>query len=155
MMFSAVIAVSGIVVAWRLYSRSAERGRVADGMDPLEVLQPRVFGLLREKFFVDELYQMSVVRWHAWCGRAARWFDDKIWENAVVVVSYAVLAMSWVNRLLDEYAVNKGFDQSCRGVRLGGWLLSLVQNGQVQRYMRVIALALVIASLIFIWGCSE
>ena len=59
------------------------------------------------------------------------------------------------NRLIDEFVVNLGFDLSCGGFRFSARLLSLWQNGQAQRYLRVIALALVVLALIFIWGCRQ
>jgi len=71
----------------------------------------------------------------------------------VTAVSSTVLALSWVNRLIDEFVVNLGFDQGCGGLRRSARLLSLWQNGQVQRYLRILALALTLLALIFIWGC--
>jgi NADH:ubiquinone oxidoreductase subunit 5 (subunit L)/multisubunit Na+/H+ antiporter MnhA subunit len=150
MLFSAVIALSGISLSWWFYS--SRPVRKAEDPDPLEKLQPGVFAVLRGKFFIDELYELSIVRFNAWSARAARWLDDKVWESGVTAVSYVVLALSWLNRLIDEFVVNFGFDQGCGGLRLGAQLLSLWQNGQVQRYLRVIALALAAFALIFIWG---
>jgi hypothetical protein len=39
-------------------------------------------------------------------------------------------------------------------LRLGARLLSLWQNGQVQRYLRVLGLALTLLGVIFLWGCG-
>jgi NADH-quinone oxidoreductase subunit L len=113
-----------------------------------------MFALLREKFFVDELYALSVVRFNAWCARAAQWLDNWVWGGLVTAVSFLVLALSWLNRLVDEFVVNLGFDKGCGSLRLSGRLLSVWQNGQVQRYLRVIALALTAFTLIFLWGCK-
>ena len=85
--------------------------------------------------------------------RKSRWLDDRVWAGVVTAVSYLVLGLSWLNRLIDEFVVNLGFDQSCRGMRLSARFLSVWQNGQVQRYLRVMALALTVFTLIFIWGC--
>lgn len=151
MLFSAAIALGGIGVGWWLYS-SRPVGKAEDP-DPLERLQPAVFGVLRDKFYIDELYQVSVVRFNAWSAGTARWLDDCLWSRAVMVVAYLVLALSWANRLIDEFIVNFGFDRGCNGFRFGARLLSLWQNGQVQRYLRVLALALAAFALLFIWGC--
>ena len=107
--------------------------------------------MLRGKFFIDELYGLSVLRWNAWCARAARWLDDTLWGGVVTAVSYAVLALSWLNRLIDEFVVDLGFDQGCGGLRLGARLLSLWQNGQVQRYLRFIGLAAAGLAALLIW----
>jgi NADH-quinone oxidoreductase subunit L len=152
MMLSAVIALGGITLGWRLYSRRGPK--TAEEPDPLEKLQPELFATLRGKFFIDELYQISILRWNAACARTCRWLDDVIWDNVVRAVSFLVLGLSWANRLVDEFVVNLGFDQGCGGLRRGGRLISLWQNGQVQRYLRVIGLALTIGALLFIWGCK-
>jgi len=152
MLLSVIIVTAGIGLAWWLYSRSP--ARKPEEPDPLEEFQPGMFNLLRGKFFVDELYALSVVRFNAWCARACQWLDDKVWGGLVVAVSFLVLALSWLNRLVDEFVVNLGFDKGCGSLHLSGRLLSFWQNGQVQRYLRVIALALTAFTLILLWGCE-
>jgi NADH-quinone oxidoreductase subunit L len=152
MLVSAVISVSGIWLGWSFYSRCGPK--TAEESDPLESVQPTAFEWLRGKFYIDELYQMSVVAWNAACARASRWLDDVVWDGVVRVVSLVALGLSWMNRLIDEFVVNLGFDQGCGGLRLSARLLSLWQNGQVQRYLRIIGLALVLLGVIFIWGCK-
>jgi NADH-quinone oxidoreductase subunit L len=151
MLFSTVIALGGIWVGLRLYSRRGPQK--AEDPDPLEQIQPDVYSTLRGKFFIDELYELSVVRWNAWSARAARWLDERVWASAVTAVGYVVIGCSWVNRLFDEFVVNFGFDQSCRGMRLSARMLSFWQNGQVQRYLRVMVLVVAVLALILIWGC--
>jgi hypothetical protein len=152
MLLSAVIALGGIAGSWSFYSRRGPQN--AADPDPLEQAQPILFAWLRGKFFIDELYANSVIRWNSWCARASRWLDDKLWGGAVTFVSYLVLGFAWLNRLIDEFVVNLGFDRSCRGLRFGARVLSFWQNGQVQRYLRAIGLALAIFGVIFIWGCK-
>jgi NADH-quinone oxidoreductase subunit L len=48
--------------------------------------------------------------------------------------------------------VNAGFDQSCQRLTLGGRLMSGLQNGRVQTYLRVIGIALAILVVVLIWG---
>jgi NADH:ubiquinone oxidoreductase subunit 5 (subunit L)/multisubunit Na+/H+ antiporter MnhA subunit len=150
MFASAIVTLSGIGVSGWLYSK---RGvRAAEDLDPLEQLQPGIFRVLRGKFFVDELYETSVVRFNAWSARSARWLDDCLWNGAVNCVSFLILVLSWASRLVDEFVVNLGFDRSCDGLKSEARLLSLWQNGQVQRYLRVIALAIAIGGVLFVWG---
>jgi len=49
--------------------------------------------------------------------------------------------------------VNLGFDESCRGLTEGGTLMSRLQNGRVQNYLRVIGVALAVLVLLLVWGC--
>jgi NADH:ubiquinone oxidoreductase subunit 5 (subunit L)/multisubunit Na+/H+ antiporter MnhA subunit len=152
MLVSAVVSVGGMWLGWNFYSHRGPK--TAGEPDPLESLQPTAFGWLRGKFYIDELYQMSVIAWNAACARASRWLDDVVWDGVVRAVSLVALCLSWMNRLIDEFVVNLGFDQGCGGLRFGARLLSLWQNGQVQRYLRAIGLALVLLGVIFIWGCK-
>jgi len=148
-MLSAVIALGGITLGWWLYSRRGPSTAAAP--DPLEQLQPAAFATLRGKFFIDELYEISVVRWNAAFARFSLWLDEILWENVVRAVTLITLGLSWVNRLFDEFVVNLGFDQGCQGLRSGARLLYFWQNGQVQRYLRIIALALVVLAVWFGW----
>jgi NADH:ubiquinone oxidoreductase subunit 5 (subunit L)/multisubunit Na+/H+ antiporter MnhA subunit len=152
MFVSALISVGGIWFGWNLYSHRGPKS--VEEPDPLEVAQPGVFATLRGKFYIDELYQISVVAWNAACARASRWLDEVVWENVVRTVSLVAVVLSWLNRFIDEFVVNLGFDKGCGGFRDGARLLSLWQNGQVQRYLRVIGLALVLLAVAFIWGCK-
>jgi len=65
-----------------------------------------------------------------------------------------VLGVSWMSRLMDEFVVNLGFDKGCESLSTSGRWLSLFQNGQVQRYLRVVGLAMGVLGLIFLWGCT-
>jgi NADH-quinone oxidoreductase subunit L len=152
MLLSSAVALGGIAVGWRLYSRRGPR--TAEDPDPLEQLRPDIFAVLRGKFYIDELYESSVLRWNAACARACRWLDEVVWDNAVRAVSLVTVGLSWLNRFIDELIVNPVFDQGCGGLCLGARLLSLWQNGQVQRYLRVLGLALTLLGVIFIWGCG-
>jgi NADH-quinone oxidoreductase subunit L len=148
MLISTAVVAVGILLAWWLYARRPEATE-----DALERLQPDLFALLNKKFFVDEFYDATVIRWNAFVARAADWLDRWIWDGAVRLTSLVVLGVSWANRFIDEFVVNLGFDKGCGSVRNGGRLLSFVQNGQTQRYLRIIALSVAVFALIFVWGC--
>jgi NADH-quinone oxidoreductase subunit L len=49
--------------------------------------------------------------------------------------------------------INLGFDKGCRSVGLGGKLMSRLQNGRVQSYLRIIGISLAVLVLFLIWGC--
>ena len=151
MAMSISIVAAGIGLAWWLYGRRPVES--AEQPDALGLLQPDIFSVLRRKFYVDEIYEATVVKLNASLARASRWLDQIVLEGLVQTVSYLVFGLSWLNRLIDEFVVNLGFDKGCNSLRISARLLSFWQNGQVQRYLRVMALALTIFALIFIWGC--
>ncbi|PYI89773.1 MAG: hypothetical protein DME26_00265 [Verrucomicrobia bacterium] len=111
LLLSSLIVIVGIGLGWRLYGRKPATR--ADEPDALEKMRPDVFAMLRNKFYVDELYDVSFVRLNACCARVSRWLDDVVWNGAVMTVSCAVIGLSWLNRLIDEFVVNLGFDKGC------------------------------------------
>src|SRR6185436_5816181 len=66
MILSSLIVFAGVGLGWYFYGRKPiER---AEAMDVLEQREPGFFGLLRNKFYVDEFYDATVIRFHAWAG---------------------------------------------------------------------------------------
>jgi NADH-quinone oxidoreductase subunit L len=148
---SAVVCFLGLGLGWWFYGRKPVPSSTAP--DPLERLWPNVFALLQRKYFVDEIYDWAVVGFNAWWARACAWLDRWVWNGAVQVLAYAALGLAWLDRFLDEYVVNLGFDEACRRLTGGGRRLSHLQNGRVQNYLRVIGVGLTILVLLLIWGC--
>jgi NADH-quinone oxidoreductase subunit L len=153
MLVSTAVVVAGLGAGWLLYGRkTAEKPAEAE---PLERWQPSLFAVLRQKFYVDELYAATVVRLNAGFARFCDWLDRTVLDSLVQFAAYLMLGLSWLNRVIDEYVIDLGFDQACERLRRGGGLLSNLQNGQVQTYLRVIALALTLFLLLLTWGCSK
>jgi NADH-quinone oxidoreductase subunit L len=67
-------------------------------------------------------------------------------------VTYLVVGLSGLNRLVDSFVVNPGFDQGCRNVTRGGQLLSRLQSGRTQSYLRIVGIAFAALVLFLIWG---
>ncbi len=151
MLASSVIVFVGLGLGWWFYGRRPVAS--VDEPDPLERLRPDIFSLLRNKYWVDELYEATVITFNAWWARVCDFLDTRVWNGAVQLVSYLVLGLSWVSRAVDEYVVNLGFDQGCERVTLGGKVMSRLQDGRVQNYLRVIGIALAVLVLVLLWGC--
>ncbi len=147
---SAVIVFVGLGLGWYLYGRRPRQ--TAGEKDVLEVAQPALFSLLQNKYFIDELYEHTVIRLNAWAAVACDFLDRWIFGGAVLLVTYLALGSSWLYRLSDEYFVNPGFDKGCDSLRGSGGLSSQLHSGRVQSYLRVIGVALVVLVLILIWG---
>ena len=151
MALSSVVVLSGMGLGWWLYGRKPQTDPGA--LDVLERARPDIYALLRRKYFVDEVYDATVIRFNSWWARSCDWWDAWVWNGAVQLVSYAVVGLSWLNRVFDEYVVNLGFDRGCRGLTEGGGLMSRLQGGGVQGYLRVIGVALGVLVLLLLWGC--
>jgi len=147
---SSVIALGGIGTGWWFYGRRPLK--VADEVDPVESLRPDIYGVLRNKYYIDEIYEVTFVSLNAWWARACNWLEFWVWSGVARAAGHVVLGLGWVNRAIDEYIVNLGFDRGCEGVTRGGGWFSRLQNGQVQTYLRVIGVALAVLVLLLIWG---
>lgn len=150
MVVSSIIVFIGIGIGWWLYGRKPLEK--SEQPDPLQQLRPDIFEVLRNKYYIDEIYEHSIIAFNAWWARACDWLEFWVWNGAVQLVSYCIIGLSWVNRFCDEYVVNLGFDEGCRRLRLGGKVMSHLQNGRVQNYLRVIGFALAALALLLIWG---
>jgi hypothetical protein len=71
----------------------------------------------------------------------------------VQLLAYVVVGLAWLDHFFDEYVVNIGFDGVTRRLTGGGGLISRLQDGQVQNYLRILALGLAVLVLVLIWGC--
>ncbi|PWU09074.1 MAG: NADH-quinone oxidoreductase subunit L [Verrucomicrobia bacterium] len=148
---STIVVFAGIGLGYWLYGRKPVPA--SQQPDPIERLWPDVFYLLKRKYFVDEIYDWAVVGLNRRWAQACDWLDRWVWNGAVQIISYLTVVLSWANRVFDEKVVNLGFDEGCEGVSLGARLMSKLQNGRIQNYLRTIGLALAILVLILIWGC--
>ncbi|MCL4785258.1 MAG: NADH-quinone oxidoreductase subunit L [Verrucomicrobia bacterium] len=150
MVISALIVFAGLGLGWWLYGRKPRRN--ADEPDVLEKLPLGMHTWFARKYGIDELYELTVIRFNAWSAKACAFLDQWIWGGAVTLVSYLMLGFSWVSRAFDEFVINLGFDQSCGGVTRGGRMMSRFQDGRVQNYLRILGVGLVALVLFLIWG---
>ena len=152
MLFSTLIVAAGIAIAWLLYGRRPIHS--AEQPDIIQVWNPELFGLLQRRFLIDEIYDVTVVRAFHALSRLADHLDRFVWGGLVLAVSYLVLLLAWIDRLIDEFVINFGFNQTAESVRHSARFLSLFQNGNVHRYLRVLAISLAILGLFILWGCT-
>jgi NADH-quinone oxidoreductase subunit L len=147
---SALIVLTGITVGWMLYGK--RQRKTAAEKDVLEAAQPFIFKLLENKYFIDEIYEHTVIRFNAFAAWLCDFADKWIFGGAVLLVSYLTLAAAWLYRLTDEYLVNFGFDTGCDSIRGSGGILSKLHSGRVQTYLRIIGVTLVVLIIFLIWG---
>lgn len=151
MVFSTCVVGLAIGLGGWIYSQAV--ARTTRELDPLEQLYPALFAGLRRKLFIDEFYAATVIRLNAAFARFSDWLDRMVWSGVVHGFSQLALLLARFSRKIDEALVNRGFDQGCEDLRSGGDLLSRWQDGQAQRYLRVIGAAVSALVLLLIWGC--
>src|SRR6185295_11039228 len=126
--FSVLLAMTGIFVAYRFYVVHPETSeRLAhDWAGPHRVLS--------NKYYVDELYQATVISGTFGAGRGLWTFDRRVVDGAVNGSGWVTIVTAWFSGLTDRTVVD-GL------VNLVGWIVresSLIfrrlQTGLVQNY---------------------
>jgi len=146
---STVVVFLGLGLGWKLYSGD---GPAPEDADVLEKSVPLVWRWLHDRLYVDELYGVTVIAFYGWWARVADWLDRRVWGGLVAGVAWAFGQFAQLNRFFDNNWVNGGFDKGCEELVSGGGLLARVQNGRVQTYLRILALAVVALVAILIWS---
>jgi NADH-quinone oxidoreductase subunit L len=146
---STVVVLLGIILAWKIYGDRSPRPTAPDA---LEKAAPIAWGWLSNKFYVDEFYGATVIAFYAWWARVSDWLDRRVWGGVVAGVAWLFSMGARLNRFLDTNVVDGGFDKGCEELTVGGGLLSRMQTGRVQTYLRILALAVVVLAAILIWS---
>ena len=149
MVTSSLVVFLGLGLGWWLYGDKTPK---AEEPDALEKAAPWIWAGLRDRLYVDELYGVTVIAFYAWWARVADWLDRRVWGGVVAGVAWLFGLWAQLNRWLDVYWVDGGFDKTCEEFSTGGGLLARVQNGRAQTYLRILALAVVALAVILVWS---
>ena len=149
---SSAVVLLGLCLGGWLYGNDTPD---AEAPDPLERSVPWIWTILKNKFYIDELYGATFIAFYAWWARVADWFDRRVWGGAVTLVTWLTGLGALLNSFLDASVVNGAFDKGCEEISTSGGLLARVQSGRVQTYLRILALAVVALAAILIWSARS
>jgi NADH-quinone oxidoreductase subunit L len=128
MVFSVVIAVGGIFMARTFYQTSPEIS---------ERMAERFAGAhrtLSNKYYVDELYNATVISGTMASGRGLWVFDRNVVDGAVNGSSWMTLFGSWMSGLTDRTLVDGAVNFVGRLLQESSYWFRRVQTGLVQNY---------------------
>jgi len=149
-LLSTALALAGIGLAVVLY-----RGAYvsAQDADPLErLLGTRAFGLLRNKFYVDELYAASLGRFAAGLASLWRWIDRQLIERLINGTGIATLFLSRVNFIVDDAVLNDGADALAQGTVATGDVARRSETGRIQDYVWLIFAGAAVLAVIYLYA---
>ena len=119
--------------------------------DPLEYAQPELFRFLKNKMWIDELYDRTVIAFAGFCARLSDWMDRYFWEGLVRAVAGLGQLFAVFTTNVDERGINAGVDETTSGTRGLGRLISSAHSGQIQTYLGVIAIGMLALLLLYAW----
>ncbi len=155
-----VLPAAGAYVAYFLYvgRGKALTEKLAMGADirlgPVllkgDWYQP-VHQFIYDKYRVDELYEMTVVRGSIWLARALAFFDKYIVDGIVNVVGYTVRVVCEIVGALDVYLVDGLVVGVARALLRSGRSLKRAQSVSVRAYLYTVlggALAIILVNYV-------
>ena len=128
MAFSVLIAAIGIALAWKFYVTSPEIS---------ERLANRWAGAHRtllNKYYVDELYNATVISGTFGLGRGFWTFDRRVVDGAVNGSSWVTIISAWFSGLTDRTIVDGAVNLVGRTCEEGSFWFRKLQTGLVQNY---------------------
>jgi NADH-quinone oxidoreductase subunit L len=149
MLTSSVVVFLGLGLGWLLYGN---REVDTEAPDTLEKAMPAVWTVLSNRFYVDEFYGVTVIAFYYWFARFADFLDRRIWGGIVFGISWLFGLWARFNRFFDNNFVNGAFDKGCEELSTGGGLLSRLEGGRVQTYLRILAAGMIVIVAILLWS---
>jgi len=146
---STIIVAVGLGFGWLLYGNKSPK---PEQPDAIEKAAPALWVVLRDRFYVDELYGVTIIAFYYWWARVADWFDRRVWGGIVAAVAWVFKMFAQFNRLLDMHGVDGTFDKACEELSTSGGIVSRVENGRAQTYLRILAFGVIILVAILIWS---
>jgi len=148
-LISLVIAPTGLLAGWLIYGR---RPLKEGETDPLARWLGPVHTLLRNKYYVDELYQFLFIRPTIWLARATyKWVDRGLIDGILHAVAKGAYYASRFNRAFERIVINGGVDAFTDGLKTTARKgRQVLQTGLVQHYMLQVLMFLCAFVLLFV-----
>jgi NADH-quinone oxidoreductase subunit L len=128
MAFSVFIAATGIAAAWRLYVADPAAG------DRLAQRWARAYRVLSHKYYVDELYDATVVSGTMRSGRWLWLIDRRVIDGFVNGSGWVTLFSSWVSGRTDRTVVDGLVNAVGSRLQAASFRARRLQTGVVQNY---------------------
>ena len=108
-----------------------------------------LYTAMRRKFYFDELYKATVVRFALWFSQATAWFDRTIIDGVVNGVGRFGRWVADVSARFDKSVIDGLVNGVGSLAMKAGGVLRLVQTGQGQTYLLVALLTVLLLLALF------
>jgi NADH-quinone oxidoreductase subunit L len=129
-----VIGVLAGAIGW-VFARALYKDNKS--LVPAQLLEKwkGVWTVVYNKYYVDELYQATVLRGSVVLARALSWFDKSIIDAAVNLAGFLTRVFANVDGMIDRYIVDGAVNLVANGTLSLGRTLRRVQTGRIQTYL--------------------
>ncbi len=147
---SVVAGISGLSLGWLVYGR---RPLVVGQQDPLVKVLGPLYGVLANKYYFDELYDVALVRPAKWISEvvAFKWIDRVLIDGALHSVANLTMKIGSIAVWFEKWGIDYAPDKFGDGVRFSGHSFRVIQSGRVQDYLNVaLSVVVVIGAVLFV-----
>ncbi|MGZ4810450.1 MAG: hypothetical protein ACXV7D_14085, partial [Thermoanaerobaculia bacterium] len=134
--------------AWRWYKRDeawTTPKRLATQFAPIH-------RLLENKYYVDELYDATFIRFTIVLSEMLSWFDKYIVDGLVNGVrNVTLIGFGYGSNLFDKYVVDGAVNGLADGARGSSRLFRRVQSGFVQNYAAIMGAGIVLMAIVYLF----
>jgi len=149
---SLALVGAGVGLGVWMYRKAGMQDRDrAPETDPLEYAQPALFRFLENKMWLDEFYDRTVITFATMCARVSDWMDRHVWDGLVRALGDLGQVFGIFTTGVDERGINAGVDETTAGTRGLGRLMSAAHSGQIQTYLGVVAIGMLVLLLFYAW----
>ncbi len=127
------LSVAGAIGSW-----AVARSRYGAGRSPDWAAEERRlpgFTLTQNKYYVDEIYQATVIKWFMSLRLVLSEMDTWIVDGIVNGLGVIIRTVSWINGAIDTYVVDGLVNFVAEGTLSAGTRLRTVQTGRIQNYV--------------------
>jgi NADH-quinone oxidoreductase subunit L len=136
MVLSVVVALTGILLAWRFYGPGKALSRGA----AMAARFPALHRLLVNKWYVDEAYEATVVRGTWGSARGLFAFDVRVIDGLVNGSRHFTVFLAAMSGFFDQYVIDRLVNATGGILSFGSRILRRVQTGFVSQYAFVFVL---------------
>jgi NADH-quinone oxidoreductase subunit L len=142
------VAALGWFIAYSLYFKDASFARATR----LRLALAPVHKLLENKYYVDEIYNATVIGGVLLLSRILWWIDANIIDGLVNLTRHlTVIGLGHGSWLFDRYVVDGAVNGVASAARGGSGLLRRAQNGLVQNYALIMGGGIVLITAVYLF----
>ncbi len=147
-LLSVVAVLAGLGLGWLLYARKP----LTHGQkDPLVAALGSVHSMLKNKYYLDELYHFLFVRPAQWISETFvfRWVDRGLIDGILHAIVQIATRIGSSARQFDIWGINWLPDRLGDGVKIVGGSFRALQTGRIQNYLLVMLAAVLALGGVF------
>jgi len=144
---STAVALGGWLVGWLIYGRKP----LTTAVDPLEKPLGPVYTLLKNKYYIDELYRAIIINPAIRLAQVCATFDRRFIDAIVNAVgAFGRWLSSWLRRAIDSPIVDGAVNGVGRATGWFGEFMRATQTGKVQNYLLVAAVTVLLLLALYL-----